>query len=102
MLTQGGYAVLEAASGVQALKIARQSHGKINLLLTDVVMPHLSGPQLADELAPLLPEMKVLYMSGYTQFAMRHQEVSNQHRALLRKPFTRQDLASKVRDVLGE
>jgi two-component system, cell cycle sensor histidine kinase and response regulator CckA len=99
LLTEYGYSVLEASDGAQAGKIVRQSHGEIHLLLTDVVMPKVSGPQLADELLLLVPAIKVVYMSGYTQFAPRFREAI-ERRPLLRKPFTRNDLVTKVRDAL--
>jgi two-component system, cell cycle sensor histidine kinase and response regulator CckA len=101
LLTEYGYSVLEASDGAQAGKIVRQSHGEIHLLLTDVVMPKVSGPQLAEELLLLVPEIKVLYMSGYTQFAPGFREAVEEHQ-LLRKPFTRNDLVTKVRDALDE
>ena len=100
LLNEQGYAVLEAANGREALNIARQPHGKIDLLLTDVMMPGMSGPQVADELASVHPEVRTLYMSGYTEFAQGHDQIFQQGRSLLQKPFTRQDLARKIREVL--
>ena len=100
LLNEQGYTILEAANGLEALNIARQSDRKIDLLLTDVVMPGLSGPQLADELASVHPEAKILYMSGYTEFAAGHTQISQRAQQLLHKPFTRQDLARKVREAL--
>jgi two-component system cell cycle sensor histidine kinase/response regulator CckA len=99
-LNEQGYTVLEAANGRHALDIARQRHDKIDLLLTDVVMPGMSGPLVADELASVHPEVRVLYMSGYTEFAPGHDQISRQGRLLLQKPFTQQDLARKVREAL--
>ena len=100
LLSKLGYNVLEAANGVEALNVAQEYRGKIDLLLTDVVMPGMSGPELADELTSLYPETKVLCMSGYTEFAPGHDQVSRQGRLLLQKPFTQQDLAGKVRKAL--
>jgi len=101
ILSEYGYTVLEAANGPQALGIARQYQGQIHLLVTDVVMPGMSGPQLATELGPVRPNIKVLYMSGYTEFAAGHTEIPQRGRLLLQKPFTRQSLADKVRQALG-
>jgi two-component system cell cycle sensor histidine kinase/response regulator CckA len=100
LLSMLGYIVLEAANGVEALNVAREYRGKIDLLLTDVVMPGMNGAALADELTSLYPEIKVLCMSGYTEFASGHDQVSRQGRLLLPKPFTQQDLARKVRKAL--
>lgn len=100
MLNENGYAVLEAADATEAMEIARQVRGKIDLLLTDVVMPGMGGPELADQLVALYPAIKVLYMSGYTEFADPHNKILQQSRPLLQKPFTHQNLARKLRDVL--
>jgi PAS domain S-box-containing protein len=102
MLSDNGYAVLEAANATEALEIARQARGKIDLLLTDVVMPGMDGPELADQLVALYPEIKVLYMSGYKEFAAPQNKILQQGRPLLQKPFTQQSLARKVRDVLKD
>jgi two-component system, cell cycle sensor histidine kinase and response regulator CckA len=102
MLRENGYAVLEAANATGAIEIARQARAKIDLLLTDVVMPGMGGTDLADQLVALYPGMKVLYMSGYTEFAAPQNEILQQGRPLLQKPFTKQILARKIRDVLNE
>jgi len=100
LLHAHGYTVLEAADGIAALNIAQRAHGKIDLLLTDVVMPGMSGTQVAEKITSLHPETKVLYMSGYTDFAVEHHQIPQQGRLLLRKPFTQQSLARKVREAL--
>jgi CheY-like chemotaxis protein len=100
MLSENGYAVLEAASAIQAMEIARQVQGKIDLLLTDVVMPGMNGSELADQLVSLYPQIKTLYMSGYTEFAVRLSDIVRQERRLLQKPFTQQSLLRKIREVL--
>jgi CheY-like chemotaxis protein len=100
MLREDGYAVLEAANAAEAIEIARQAPRRIDLLLTDVVMPGMNGSELADQLVSLYPWVKTLYMSGYTEFAVPLSEIVQQDRALLQKPFTRQTLARKVREVL--
>ena len=97
---RGGYKVLESSGGKEALVFAGQHQGTIHLLLTDVVMPGMSGGELSEGLAPLRPEMKILYMSGYTDdTAVRH-GVLEEGMAFLQKPFTPESLLRKVRDVL--
>jgi CheY-like chemotaxis protein len=98
-LAGSGYTVLEAESPDKAVEIARQHSSQIRLLLTDVVMPGMSGPELAEKLAPVLPEMKVLFMSGYTGFT--HPRYLDSEMPLLQKPFTRDELKGKVREVLN-
>jgi two-component system, cell cycle sensor histidine kinase and response regulator CckA len=100
MLNENGYSVLEAANATQAMEIAHQARGKIDLLLTDVVMPGMSGAALAEQLVSLYPEMKILYMSGYTEFAASQSEFLKQGRPLLQKPFTQKILVRKIREVL--
>ncbi len=100
MLGESGYTVLEAANGTQAMEIAHQNDGKIDLLLTDVVMPGMSGPELAGQLVSLYPQMRIIYMSGYTDFAAPQSEFLEPTRPLLRKPFTQGNLVRKVREVL--
>jgi PAS domain S-box-containing protein len=99
-LSARGYAVLEAANGSEALQIARQRSGKIDLLLTDVVMPGMSGPQVADGIVAPYPHVKVLYMSGYPEFAAGREELLRQGRRLLQKPYTLRNLAHAVRETL--
>jgi len=95
-----GYTVLEAKDGVQAIEIASRHPGPIHLLVTDMVMPAMSGRELAARLAPLRREMKVIYMSGYTEYASVRQGELQQDEVLLTKPFTRSSLARTVREVL--
>ena len=95
-----GYKVLEAASGSAALAISDDYDGQIHLLLTDVVMPGMSGRQTADRLLESRPEMKVLFMSGYTDDAIVHHGVLDADTPFIQKPFPPQFLAQKVRDVL--
>ena len=99
-LERYGYTVLEAPDGDTALQLAAKHHGPIHLLLTDVVMPGVSGRQLADQLVRLRPGIKVLYASGYTDDAIIHHGILEPGIAYLQKPFTRDALALKVREVL--
>ena len=100
VLERYGYAVLEAPDGATALQLAAKHHSPIHLLLTDVVMPGVSGRQLADRLLRLRPGIKVLYASGYTDDAIIHHGLLEPGIAYLQKPFTRDALALKVRAVL--
>jgi len=102
ILESNGYAVLEAHHGPQALEICERHRGVIHLMVTDVVMPKMSGRELAQKLAVLRPEMKVLYLSGYTDTAIVRHGVLEAGTAFLQKPFTPNSLARKVREVLDE
>lgn len=101
-LRQWGYRVLLAANGMEALEVAAGHQGPIQLLITDVIMPFISGPQLAQSLKPLRPEVRVLYISGYTADKFADYPELDPHLALLQKPFKLVDLAQKVRDLLNE
>ncbi|HEX9524004.1 MAG TPA: response regulator, partial [Reyranella sp.] len=99
ILEKRGYRVLVAATGAEAVVLAEQH--EIDLLVTDVVMPGMSGSELGTRLGPLYPGMKVLYLSGYTDEAILHQGLLEPGVAFLQKPFTPESLARKVREVLG-
>jgi PAS domain S-box-containing protein len=101
ILTAGGYKVLVAAGPGDALGVARRHGGPIHLLLTDVVMPQMSGRELVERLAPEQPEMKVLYMSGYAADAIVRRGVLDPGTVLLQKPFSPDALTRKVREVLS-
>jgi len=94
-----GYRVLEAAGGPEALSMARDE-GPIHLLITDALLPAMSGRDIASELAPARPEMKVLYISGYPETAFADQGILGDGRAFLPKPFSQSALASKIREAL--
>ena len=100
VLVEGGYTVLVAATAEDAVRICEEHESPISLLLSDVVMPKVSGPQLAQRLVDLRPELHVLYMSGYTDEAIVHHGVLEPGTAFIEKPFTPEDLCGKVRDVL--
>jgi two-component system, cell cycle sensor histidine kinase and response regulator CckA len=100
ILRNKGYTVLEAAHSEEAFEISERHEGPIHLMVTDVIMPQMSGPELAERLAPRLPEMKVLYMSGYPDNTIVQHGVLEPGTAFLQKPFTLNALESKVREVL--
>jgi len=99
-LSSLGYRVIEASDGSDLLLKYEASTQRIDLLLADVVMPQVSGKQLADRLTPTHPDMKVLYMSGYTPNAILDRGVPENLAHMVQKPFTPQALAKKVREVL--
>jgi CheY-like chemotaxis protein len=100
MLSRNGYRVLTADTGENAVRLYR-NNPEIDLLLTDVVAPGMSGPMIADQIAALNPGIKVLFMSGYdgTQVVQRY--VVERGYSLLSKPFTMEQLEERVRSVLG-
>jgi PAS domain S-box-containing protein len=99
-LEKQGYRVIEAADGVVAVQIAVAHSGVIHLLLTDVIMPGMNGRELAQRMAEIRPNTKVLYMSGYTENVIGHNGTLDAGIRLLQKPFTLRDLKSRVREVL--
>jgi two-component system cell cycle sensor histidine kinase/response regulator CckA len=100
MLEESGYAVLEASSAEAAIGVSKAHGGKIDLLLTDVVMPGMDGPKLAKELSDSRPSMRVLYTSGFTNSAVAEQGVAAEETAFLAKPFSSAALTAKVLEVL--
>jgi CheY-like chemotaxis protein len=102
MLRGLGYHVLEASNGAAAVTLSRGLKEPIHLLLTDVVMPHLGGRQLADVLLAARPECRVLFLSGYNSEEMIRRGVVDSAATFLQKPFTIGELAERVRVVLGE
>jgi nitrogen-specific signal transduction histidine kinase/CheY-like chemotaxis protein len=101
LLRSMGYWVLEASRVDEALMVCVRHKGPVHLLLTDVVMPQMSGRDLLGHIRPLRPDIRVLFTSGYTEEAL-HRRPLEQDAAFLQKPFTEEALARKVRDVLDE
>jgi two-component system, cell cycle sensor histidine kinase and response regulator CckA len=99
-LASKGYHVIEAPNGEAGLKISHEHRGNIEVLITDVVMPGMGGRELAKRVAAERPDIKVLFLSGYTEDAIIHEGVLEPGTAFLQKPFTLQMLSRKVREVL--
>jgi response regulator RpfG family c-di-GMP phosphodiesterase len=100
ILQNKGYTILEASHGNDAIEVCDKFEGSIHLMVTDVIMPHMSGRELAERLAPLRPEMRVLYMSGYPDNTIVQHGVLEPGTAFLQKPFTINALELKVREIL--
>jgi CheY-like chemotaxis protein len=96
-----GYRVMDAANGDDALHLCRSWPAPIDLMITDIIMPGITGPEVADQLAALRPGTKVLYISGYPEDLVANQGVLDPGVAYLSKPFTAVALAEKVRGVLN-
>jgi CheY-like chemotaxis protein len=103
LLRRLGYTVWAAANGIEALSLKQQRHiGHIDLLFTDVVMPHMSGKELADRVQATYPHTRILFTSAYTENAVVHQGMLDKGVALLQKPFTPSALACKLREMLDQ
>jgi CheY-like chemotaxis protein len=102
ILKEQGYRILEASNGEEALSLYGVMKEPIHLVLTDVVMPRMSGRELVERLISLYPEMRVLYMSGYTDDAIVQHGVLEEGVSYIQKPFTMEGLAKKVREVLDK
>ncbi len=100
MLEELGYTVVAATTPSQALSFCEQEDTPVDLLLTDVVMPELSGTALQDKIKAIRPGIKVLFMSGYTANVIVHHGVLDKGVSFMQKPFGMNDLARKIRDVL--
>lgn len=100
LLEDIGYAVLETGDPGEAIRLAEGQKQSIALLVTDIVMPGMNGVMLSKRLTALRPDLKVLYISGYADEARVHQDRSNSPLSFLAKPFTREALAKRVREIL--
>jgi CheY-like chemotaxis protein len=100
ILERSGYRVLEAASGLEAVELAERTAARIDLLLTDIVMPDMSGRELVDRLSERWPELRIVYMSGYPGGVLGHTEALTPGTTFLQKPFPIHGLAQIVRNVL--
>jgi len=102
ILRMQGYRVLEASNGGDVFSVCDQHDGPIHLMVTDVVMPKMHGPELAKRVSSLYPEMKVIYMSGYVEKFISHHGILEKGMEYIQKPFTVNELARKVREVLDK
>ncbi|NLG35772.1 MAG: PAS domain S-box protein [Lentisphaerae bacterium] len=100
VLQRLGYVVVAAASPEEALRLVRSHHGRLDLLMTDVVMPGMNGRELALSLMAIRPDLRLLFMSGYTADVIAHQGMLDEGVHFIQKPFTKRDLAAKLREVL--
>ncbi len=100
MLERKGYSVLSAATPIEAMEKAKEHSGSIDLLMSDVVMPVMNGRDLAEKIIALYPDIKLLFMSGYTEDIIAHQGVLDDGVAFIQKPFSLADMTEKVRNVL--
>ena len=101
MLEKMGYRVLSASAPIEAIHLVEQEANKIDLLLTDVVMPEMNGRDLANRLQEIDPNIKVLFMSGYTNNVIVHRGVLDDGINFISKPFSQKELAVKVHEVLS-
>ncbi len=97
-----GYRVLASPGGEDAQALLLRHEGPIHLMLTDVVMPGINGPELYEQLAPQRPDMRVLFMSGYTDLTVLQANLISERSSFIAKPFTHSDLARKIRRVLDD
>lgn len=102
LLTQIGYNLLAAANGREALELAQTYPGKIHLLITDVIMPEISGPELAKTLCTVRGDLRVIYISGYADGSIAPEGVLRPGTVLVSKPFSVRTLSAKMREVLDK
>ncbi len=100
MLERLGYTVLTAGTPTEALRVAREKAGKIDLIITDVVMPEMNGRDLTNSIQECCPHIRSVFMSGYTANVIAHQGVLDEGVNFIQKPFSPRDLARKVREAL--
>jgi len=99
-LKELGYNVFEASNGKKAINLIKEEDLKPNLLITDIVMPEMNGKELVEKLKVLLPEMKIIYTSGYTDSYIAKQGILNESVHFIQKPFSLKQFAEKIREVL--
>ena len=99
--TTHGYRVIASLDPTEALQLASASSDPLDLLVTDITLPHMNGKELYQRLQPVYPAMRVLFMSGYTQNVIDHQHVLEDGIHFLEKPFTMHNLLRRVREALG-
>ena len=102
VLELSGYRVIEAIDANDGLELYRDNHDAIDLLLTDVIMPGKNGREFANQLLALRPDLKIIFMSGYTDNSIVRESFSDPHLNYLQKPFTLDALTQKIQQVLGE
>ncbi len=100
MLTDHGYTVLEAGSGSEALAVAEKADYQFDVMLTDVVMPKMNGPELAEEMGKIVPDLRVLYMSGYMDKVIVDRGVLDRDFIFIDKPFSGEAMLRKLREAI--
>lgn len=100
MLESDGLTVLQASGGEEALALVRRGDAPIDLLLTDIVMPEMSGVELADRLERERPDMRILFMTGYAEEVVVNKGILGKHRECIGKPFTQKQITKRVRKIL--
>jgi CheY-like chemotaxis protein len=101
VLREEGYAVLEAATGNEALSVLRDHDGHLDLVMTDLAMPEMDGQTFARRVRMAHPKLKIVFMSAYPEAVLEHAEGHPNHIPILRKPFTDEDLTTRIREVLN-
>jgi DNA-binding NtrC family response regulator len=101
-LRRYGYSVIEAPNGAEALRIGKQHQGPLHLMLTDVVMPGIDGMYLANRLTSLFPELRVLFMTGYTNSVLANSGAQHPNLNFIEKPFKPSELVRKLRETLSD
>ena len=101
MLEEGGLTVLQASGGEEALAFARRGDAPIDLLLTDIVMPEVSGVELADRMERERPDVRILFMTGYAEEVVVNEGILGKDRECIGKPFTQEQITRRVRKILS-
>jgi len=102
MLERKGYTVISAATPAEAIEKAKNHSAVIDLLMTDVVMPEMNGRDLAGQITALYPDIRLLFMSGYTANVIAHHGVLDHGVAFIQKPFSMADMTAKIRELLDK